>query len=432
MKLLIKNVNILQFYPSKVEYGKNILIENDKIIKIFDVSIENSVAVDKIIDAKGKFIIPGIVCSHNHFYSALARGIKANIKPSYDFVGILQNLWWKLDFELDKDSLYYSGIVGAIESVKSGTTSVIDHNASPSFIRNSLNTLKEGFEKVGLRGILCYEVTDRNGEKQAEEGVEENVDFIKNHETNLIKGTVGAHAPFTLSDRTMHLLEEAVKDTKRGIHIHVCEDRYDMSYSHHFYKQSTIQRLEKFNIINKYSLIVHGVHLLDKDIDIINKHDSFLIHNPRSNMNNNVGYNHKLDKYKNVALGTDGIGANMFEETKIGYFKARDYGLSYFPEKYMEYLYNGNKILKRYFDKNFGEIEEGYIADLVILDYDPPTPVDSENIAGHFIFGISSRDVDSVIINGKVVYESRRFPFDVKEIYKKASIEAKKLWERMG
>lgn len=432
MKILIKNGSILQFYPARVEYNKNILIENDKIIKIFDSSIDNSVSVDRVIDVKGKFIVPGIVCSHNHFYSALARGIKANIAPSYDFVGILQNLWWKLDFELDEKSLYYSGLVGAIEAIKAGTTSVIDHNASPSFIKNSLNTLKKGFEKVGLRGILCYEVTDRNGEKGAEQGVNENVEFIKNGETNLVKGTIGGHAPFTLSDKTLSLLKDAVNETKRGLHIHVCEDRYDLSYSHHFYKLSTLERLEKFNLVNKYSLIVHGVHLLDKDIEIINKHDAFLLHNPRSNMNNNVGYNFKLNKYKNVALGTDGIGSNMFEETKIAYFKSQDYGLSNFPSKFMEYLYNGNKILKRYFNKNFGEIEEGYIADIVVLDYEPPTLIDSDNVAGHFIFGMSSRDVDTVIINGNVVYENRQFPFDEKEIYAKASEEAKKLWERMG
>lgn len=433
MNLLIKQARLLQFYPEKLAAKADIFIQDEYINKVGkDLEKElKGEKIDKVIDAGGNFVIPGNVCSHNHFYSALARGVVADIRPSYDFVGILQNLWWRLDRALDESSLYYSGLAGALDAVRAGTTSVIDHNASPSCIKGSLKILKTAFEKCGLRGILCYEVTDRNGLQGRDNGIKENLEFIKNQETDLIKGAVGAHAPFTLCDESLNHLSEAVRETQRGIHIHTAEDKYDLSYSHYNYGMSTLERLERFNLLDEKSLIVHGVHLLDKDADIIESHNSFLVHNPKSNMNNNVGYNSKLFGLKNVAIGTDGIGSDMFEETKFGYFKSRDAGLNLLPSDFMRFLCNGNKIAERYFNGKFGQIEPGFLADLVILDYLHPTPVMMNNTAGHFIFGLSSQVVETVIINGRCVYGNRQFPFDVESIYCKARKEASRLWKKI-
>jgi len=433
MSILIKKAKLLQFWPAKLLDEADIFIRNECIEKV-GKSIARELErtkIDKVIDANGRYVIPGNVCSHNHFYSALARGIIADIKPSYDFVGILQNLWWRLDRALDESSLYYSGLIGALEAVKAGTTSVIDHNASPSFIKGSLEVLKNAFEQCGLRGILCYEVTDRNGMKGRDQGIEETLGFIQNHETDLIKGSVGAHAPFTLCDESLNRLSEAVKRTQRGVHIHVAEDRYDLSHSHHLYGMSAIERLESFDLLDEKSLIIHGVHMLDKEVKILNSHGAFLVHNPRSNMNNSVGYNPRLHQIVNVAMGTDGIGSDMFEETKLGYFKSRDDDTDLLPSNFMKFLCNGNKVLERYFEKKFGQIEPGFLADLVILDYRAPTPLMEENIAGHFIFGLSSQVVHTVIIHGKCVYEDRKFPFELEKIYEQARRETSKLWQQM-
>ncbi len=433
MSILIKGAQAVQFYPEKPPQESDILIQDGKIKKI-GTNLEKKMkgeAIDKIIDANGRWVVPGNVCAHNHFYSTLARGIIANIPPSHDFVGILQNLWWRLDRALDESSLYYSGIVGALDAVRSGTTSIIDHNASPSFIKGSLAVLKNGFERCGVRGILGYEVTDRNGRKDRDQGIAENVAFIQTQETDMIRGAVGAHAPFTLSDETLSLLSKAVRETKRGIHIHVAEDRYDLSYSHHHFGLSPIERLQHFDLLDEKSLIIHGVHLIEGDIDILRQKGSFLVHNPKSNMNNNVGYNGNLFRLDNVAIGTDGIGSDMFEEVKFGYFKSRDAGLGLLPTDFMRFLYNGNRIIERYFDGKFGRIEPGYTADLVILDYANPTPVTDQNVAGHFVFGLNSVSVQTVIINGQPVYENRRFPFATQPLYEKAREEASKLWKEI-
>lgn len=436
MKIL-KNTCLVQFQPGSVQGNMDIVIDGNKILDVGQ-NLAGKYTDADLKDLDGAMVTPGIVCSHNHFYSGLARGIMANIKPCPDFVSTLQNLWWRLDRALDEESLYSSGMVCVLEAIKAGTTSVIDHHASPSFIKGSLNVLKECYEKAGLRGILCYETTDRNGKADMKEGVKENVEFAKSvdkakteDKRYLVEAAIGGHAPFTLDDEALSMLADAVESTGRGFHVHVAEDRYDVSYSHHLYEKDIIQRLADFNLVNEKALFAHCVHLGESDIQLLNGHDAFVLHNARSNMNNFIGYAEKLSLFKNVALGTDGIGSNMFEEMKAAYFKHKDAGGQYWPGDFLGFLHNGNVILERYFAQQFGKIEKGYHADLTIYDYDLPTPLLKENIGGHLIFRLSSRDVNSVMIDGEFVYEDRQFPFDVKPIYENARKEAKRLWDRM-
>jgi len=432
--LILKNADIINFYPPSVSHNTDVIIENGTIQNI-GINIADNYHAEKVIELRDKYISPGIVCAHNHFYSVLARGITANIQPSPDFISILKNLWWKLDKTLDEETLYYSGLIGALESIKAGTTSVIDHNASPSFIKGSLKTLERSFEKTGLRGILAYEITDRNGEDGMLLGIEESFDFIKslgtNNHSHLIEAAIGGHAPFTLSNKSLDLIAGIIEKTGKGFHIHVAEDNYDTSYSHLFHSKDIIKRLEDYNLLNDKSILVHGVHLNNNDLEILNEHNSFLVHNPRSNMNNGVGYMGKLSNVKYVALGTDGIGSNMFEEVKLAYFKNNDAKINLTPTGFLKFLQNGNTILERYFNMSFGKIDEGYTADIVIYDYNPPTPLLGSNLAGHFIYGFSSRDVETVIVNGKIVYENREFPFEINSIYKEAQKAAERLWHKM-
>jgi putative selenium metabolism protein SsnA len=316
---------------------------------------------------------------------------------------------------------------------------VIDHHASPTFIEGSLTVLKEAFEEVGLRGILCYEVTDRNGEEGMRDGIDEIVSFSKGIDKSrqsdegggIIEAAIGAHAPFTLGDEALALLADAVHETGRGLHIHVAEDRYDSSHSHHQYGMDIMERLESRDLLGEKTICVHGVHLTDADIERLNAHDCFLIHNARSNMNNCIGYAEKLPALRSVALGTDGIGSDMFEEMKFAYFKHRDAGGVFWPPDFLRFLHNGNELLERYFSLSFGKIERGSAADLTVYDYNSPTPFKAGNIAGHLAFGLSSRDVKTVIIGGVPVYRERKFPFDPEPIYEKAAQDAQRLWDRM-
>lgn len=437
--LILKNVTAVQFSPAQVQHNVDIAIEGSEIVNVGH-GLAGDYPQATLKEMHGRIVMPGIVCAHNHFYSGLSRGIMAQIPPSPDFISTLKNLWWRLDRALDEESLYYSGLICALEAIKSGCTSVIDHHASPHYIAGSLSTLRNAFLKAGLRGMTCFETTDRNGGmEEIEAGIEENVNFARlidnarnaGKERYLVEAHIGAHAPFTVPDAGLAMLSGAIKLTGRGLHIHAAEDRYDVSHSHDKYGKDLLVRLAEFDLLNSKTLVAHGLYLSKEDIRLLNEKDGFLVHNARSNMNNHVGYNHQLAEYHNLALGTDGIGSDMFEELKFAFFKHRDAGGPLWPDSFTRYLWNGNSLLARNFNAKFGSLAAGYKADLTICDYLSPTPLQAENIGGHLAFGLGSSSVHSVMIDGVMVYEDREFAFDCEPIYAEARKVAAKMWRRM-
>ncbi|WP_431222822.1 putative aminohydrolase SsnA [Serratia sp. L9] len=437
--LILTNATAVQLDPATVQESIDIAIEG-ALIKEVGHGLAAKYPQAGIRNMQGKWVMPGIVCAHNHFYSGLSRGIMANIAPSPDFISTLKNLWWRLDRALDEESLYYSGLICSLEAIKSGCTAVIDHHASPNFIAGSLKTLRAGFIKAGLRGMTCFETTDRNGgERELLAGVEENIAFANlidaakaaGKEPYLVEAHIGAHAPFTVSDAGLEMLKRALQSTGRGLHIHVAEDSYDVSHSHDKYGKDPIVRLAEQGLIDAKTLVAHGLYLSAADIGLINQHDAFLVHNARSNMNNHVGYNHQLAQYRNLALGTDGIGSDMFEELKFAFFKHRDAGGPLWPDSFARFLSNGNQLLARNFGAQFGCLAAGYKADLTICNYPSPTPLAAQNIGGHLAFGLGASSVDSVMVEGRMVYQDGQFPFDVEPIYAEARKVAAQLWKRM-
>ncbi len=431
MNTLFKNVRIMQTKaPFEVLEGMDVLVKGDTIARIGKDLVSEGAS---IINAKGKTLMPGNVCSHHHYYSGLSRGMLVNAGPQTDLIQILREWWWRLDRALDEEACYYSSLICSLDAIAAGTTSVVDHHASPSYIKGSLSTIKKGMEEVGLRGMTCYEVTDRNGGmKEVEAGVQENVDFATSGTSDMVKAMIGGHAPFTIPDEGLKLMSEACKTTGCGIHLHVAEGDYDQIHSHHKYGKDIVKRLEDFDLLSDNSLLVHGIFLNENEIEILNNHKCFLAHNPRSNMNNQIGYNNKLPMIDKLIIGTDGCGGNMFEELKIGFFQHRDEKGPWWPNSFVNALNRGNQLIETYFDGKYGEVKEGYKADLTLLDYKSPTPLVSDNAAGHFVWGMSSNSVHSVMVNGNLVYDNHEFVgIDVDSIYKKASEVAKRVWEKV-
>jgi putative selenium metabolism protein SsnA len=416
-----------------------VAIEAGRVASVAGAGTTRTAAGAKVIDLAGKIVMPGLVCGHTHFYSALARGLMARVAPSTDFVSHLQHLWWRLDRAIDREILRASGLVGAVEAVRAGCTSVVDHHASPSFIGGSLDVLAECLALVGLRGVLCYEATDRNGQEGLEEGIAENARFARSVEAGraspggkrLVEAMIGGHAPFTISDQGLRGLSDACRSTGRGFHVHVAEDTFDPSFSHSRYELDALARLDSFGLLERPALIAHGLYLTAADRALLNARGGTLAHNCRSNMNNSVGYNRALPEVKTAVLGTDGIGSDMFEETRTAYFKHRDAGGPLSPGDFVRFLQNGNEVVARSFGGRFGRVEQGSAADLVVLDYAAPTPLVAANVAGHFVFGMASSHVQTVIVNGAVVMEDRRFPWDTGPALADARAQAARLWERM-
>ena len=275
--IVLKNATLVHLHPAEVTPGVDIVIDGTEIHAV-GRGAGDAVKAERTIDLAGRLVMPGLVCSHDHFYSGLSRGIMARIAPSTDFVSTLQNLWWRLDASIDEKILTSSGMVCALEAVKAGCTAVVDHHASPGFISGSVAKLKGCFEKVGLRGILCYEATDRNGEKGLQLGIEENRDFARLVEDEkktlgkkrLVEAMIGGHAPFTLSDQGLAGLADVVKETARGFHVHVAEDGFDPSFSHRMYGKDPLRRLDDFGLVTEKSLVGHGLYLSPEDREILN------------------------------------------------------------------------------------------------------------------------------------------------------------------
>jgi len=436
--ILIKNGTIVTLgEKNKVLEGHALLIEDGLVKKIAPQKSFKG-KYSKVIDASGKLVLPGFINAHMHFYSTFARGL-GKAAPSRNFVEILNNLWWKLDKQLTNADSYYSAVIPLIDAVRKGTTTIIDHHASPFAITGSLAAVEKAVRETGLRACLCYEVSDRDGKEKAKEGLDENSAFIAAaaaKDDNTIKAMFGLHASFTISDETME--EAAYRGHKlgAGFHIHTAESQADQIHSESHHKVRVIERLRDFGILGRQSIAAHCVHINETEIEILKKTETAVVHNPQSNANNSVGIadiTGMMEKGVLVGLGTDAMTVNMMEEVRAALWMQhlkRDPSQG-FMEAGNALLVNNAKIANRYF-KGLGELKEGFAADIAIIDYLPPTPMDVSNFYGHLIFGISQSTVDTTIAAGRVLMENKKLKLDLdeEEVCLKSRELAAKLWKK--
>jgi putative selenium metabolism protein SsnA len=406
----------------------DVLIDGDRVVSVGGASSNATTR----IDCSGCLVIPGNVCAHTHVYSALARGMPYALEPPHDFVEILQRVWWRLDRALDEGSVRASALVGAMEALLAGTTTLVDHHASPNAIDGSLDVVANAFQSVGLRSVVCYEVSDRDGPERALAGVEENRRFLVGKHRPLVRGMVGAHASFTLSDETLASCVEVSRATGAGIHVHAAEDAADERDSRARFGKSVAKRLRDAGALTADALLAHCVHLDEAECKLVREAGTTVAHNARSNMNNGVGRT-PLAALGAVAVGTDGIGADMFEESRIGFFRLREDTLEAPYDWPLARLAEGARLAGRIFgEPALGTIEPGAPADVVVLDYEAPAPLDGANLVGHWVFGLGSRAVRDVIVAGVPVVRDRRLTqVDQQELSRAAAVDAKRLWERL-
>jgi len=425
--MLLKGATVATLDPPLVETA-DLRIHGDRIAER-GPSLPTR-AGEEVLDLAGAVVLPGLVNAHTHLYSALARGMPAPRVPPRNFVEILQRVWWRLDRALDAESIYLSGLVGAIEAALSGTTLLIDHHASPSFIRGSLGTLQRALEDVGLRSALCYEVTDRNGTEGRDLGLEENEAF-QSARSPLTRGMIGGHASFTLSPESLDRLREVAQRTGGSLHIHVAEDKADVEDCRARYGAGLAERLNAHGLLAARTLLAHCVHLTDAEVAEAHARGCWIAHNPRSNMNNAVGYA-PTAALKRAALGTDGMDGDMLAETRAAYLKMRDAGRGDAFPAALELLAGGHRLAAALFGLPFGKLDGGAPADLVVLQYTPPTPLHADNLGGHLLFGMDRSHVSSVMVAGRWVVRDRRVTgVDAAAAFARARTAARELWKRM-
>ena len=431
---LIKGLNLLR--PcSETPFLENafVVIDGDEFLSVGTTEPEGE--FEEVLDCGGKFALPGLINAHHHLYSALAVGMPPPPKTPLNFTQILEEVWWKLDLALDHDATQASFEAGLIDSLKAGTTTVIDHHCSPSFIEGSLSLLGDTGKKLGIATGLAFEVTDRNGQELFERSLHENLDAAEKHSQDQeLAALLGLHASFTLSEESLKKVAEVhSKRSNWGIHTHLSEDRADEEDARNRGHVSVVERLDHFGLINQSAMLIHGVHSLESDAELIQKHKAHLVHNPTSNANNRIGMlsNQAAERMK-PGLGTDGMQSNMIREAKEGmlirssHMSAGDEGVDY-----QAILFDHNpRIASAVFGRSIGRVEPGYRADLAIYDYHPRTEVHSDNVFGHVFFGLG--EPCDVMSGGKMRVQNHLLQGNDEEAAKQEAAEqSRKLWQRM-
>lgn len=426
MRLALRGGTVLAALDPAQVVRADVLVEDGRIGAVGEIPSAPS------RDCTGCVIVPGNVCAHTHLYSALARGMPYRLEAPATFLEILQRVWWRLDRALDEESVRASALLGGMDALLAGTTTLIDHHASPNAIAGSLDVIADALESLGIRSVLCYEVTDRDGPERAEAGVRENRRFLGTSRP-LARGLVGAHASFTLSPETLAACVALSRETGAGIHIHVAEDPADERHAEARFGTRVVHRLASAGALDDRAILAHCVHVDPSEIAAILESGAAVAHNPRSNMNNAVGHTPVERLGDQVVLGTDGIGGDMFAESQSAYWRAREADV-FTPITWpLGRLRRSAALAGRLFGEPLlGRLEPGSPADLAVLEYAPPTPLHDGNVAGHWLFGLASRHVRDVMAAGVLVVAHRRLTLmDQDRIVFDAAREAERLWGRL-
>lgn len=418
-----------------------VLIKECLIVKVgtFE-ALKKEFPDEKVHDVRGRLVMPGMINAHTHIYSAFARGLSLG-KPAPHFLEILENMWWHIDKNLTLEDTRYSAYGTLSESIRLGVTTVIDHHASPNHIRESLFTIGDVARELGIRACLCYETSDRDGEKIASEGIRENIEFIRAHNKDtedMQKGLFGMHASFTLSDRTLEKSSAQMQGLDAGYHIHVAEGIDDETLCLKEHGKRVVNRLNDFGILGGKTLAVHCVHADDNELELLRETDTSIVHNPESNMGNAVGaspVSKMIQKGLRVGLGTDAYTSDMFESLKVAkVLQAHTTGDATvgFGEAMKMQFTNNREITRRIFNRDLGILRAGACADIITLDYNPLTPMTRGNIQGHVLFGMSGYQVNDTMINGKFVMKDRiLLTLDFEKTMAKSREVSSELWKRL-
>jgi putative selenium metabolism protein SsnA len=438
----------------KVLYnGKIITLGSEAYIENGAIAIENGIIVEvgstqsilskykdvELYDLDGRFVIPGFINTHMHLYSTFARGFGFGGASPITFKEILELIWWRLDKFLDtEEEIYYSALMPAIEGLKSGTTTIIDHHASFGLIDGSLDIVEDALKEVGIRGVLAYETSDRWGRELSEKSIKENERYIRKEKNkDFFNALFGLHASFTLENETLEKVSAIAKSLNVGFHIHVAEGIEDVEHALKTSGKRTVERLNDFGILGKDTLAIHCININEKEIEILKDTGTTVVHNPESNMNNGVGVAPILEMDKAhilLGLGTDGYTPSMIESVKVSYILPklhyRDPRVGSDLARRMLFE-NNSSIASRFFNRKVGVIEKDAYADLVVLDYNSPTPVDGNNFFYHLIFGIRDNAVKDVFVHGELLVKDQKLTkIDEEEVSRKSIEVAKKFWRK--
>lgn len=395
----------------------------------------------EFVDAKGGVIMPAFINVHEHIYSAMARGLSIHGYDPKGFLDILDGMWWTIDRHLTLEQTRQSARATYLDCIKNGVTTVFDHHASFGEIEGSLFAIEEAAKEMGVRSCLCYEISDRDGEEKARASVKENAQFIRHalkDDTDMIAGMMGMHASFTVSDKTMELAATEKPDGV-GYHIHVAEGIEDLHDCLKKHGKRIIDRLMDCNILGEKTLTAHCIYINPHEMELLKETDTMVVHNPESNMGNACGCPPTMELVHRgvlTGLGTDGYTHDMTESYKVANVLHKHHLCD--PNaawgEVPKMLFEGNAaIANRYFKKPLGVLREGAAADVIVMEYNPLTPMDASNINSHILFGMNGHNVVTTICNGKILMKDRIVTcVDEEKVWADVREESAKLWKSIN
>ncbi len=425
MTIYLKEATYIDWETLKFKHG-NLAISTrlEKPLEFIDqIPDDNRLNVqDRVVDCEGKLVTKSFACGHHHIYSTLSRGMPAPAKDPENFVEKLKYVWWNLDKNLTLDMIRASALASALYCAKNGVTFVIDHHASPFAIEGSLNAIREAFEAVGISHLLCYEISERDGLEVRDQGLAETRQYLSENNP----GLVGLHASFTIGNDTLQKAIALAEEFSSGVHIHVAEDRADQDDCLEKYGTRVVERLHQFGALAlPKTILAHCIHLEEKEVDLLKNSPAWVVENIESNANNNVGFANHQQYSNRVMLGTDGMHSDMLRSAKAAFLYGQATEKISFPG-----IYDRFRNVHLYLSENSFRGDGNN--NLVILDYDSPTEINADNFLGHFVFGIDSKHVESVISNGKLIVEKRKLmTVDESRILSFAREMGKQLWKKL-
>lgn len=439
--LLIKNGLVVTMDKDRrIIRGGSIAVEDGHIVSVKRGKMKGK--PEEVIDARGKIVMPGLICSHTHLYGMLLRAAPLKIDPPTDFAQILQRIWWPMDEAITKEDAYASALISCLEFIKTGTTSFADSFSGPNAITGVLDRIAAAIEQSGMRGIIAFEATERRTHAEGAKGTKENERFIrkvKKRRMGRIQGMFSVHASFTASDELLNYVRELASRYKVPITIHTSESMMDLYHNYERFGKRTVERLNDVGLLSDDVVLAHCVHVNDDELAIIKKTGAKVAHNPMSNMLNAAGFapvSRMLSMGIPVGLGNDGYIFDGFENIRAAYLlhkvALRD-PRAISPIEALEMAtIRGAELYG--LQEELGSIERGKLADLIIINPAiAPTPVCPESVMGHIVNTVDGDDVETVIIGGKVVMRERKLlTLDEAETVKVARKSAEKLWQKLG
>ena len=423
----------------RIIQGGAIAIENKKIVAVDRTQkVEKEFKADKVIDASGKIVMPGLICTHCHTHGRVSIGMPAPM-PS-GFYEILRDWWWPLvEDTLTKDDVYRLAKATCAQMLRNGITYIADVMEAPLALPGVLNSEAKAFLEVGMRGLLSFEATERISKKNGELGIQENLSFVKEWNAKpdtLVKGRFGVHTVFSCSPEMLRKVRELADKYGGGIHLHVEESKYEVEYSKKKYRKLPVEHLEDIGFLGPDVQAAQCVHTSEGEIKILKKRNVKVPHNPQSNMETGVGIApipKMLEEGVVTGLGNDGLTSDMFETMRTTFLihKGHLEDVTVLPpEKVLEMAtIDGANVVG--LENEIGSLEPGKKADLIILNPKFPTALTQGNLGYQIMMVTQGNDVETVIVDGKIVMKDKKIlSIDEEEAYRRALKTATDMWKR--